>query len=100
LRLLVTGRVGYVGSVVAAQLADGSHDVVVLDDLSTGHEDAVPAPATLRRGTVRRDVAAVLATGIRALGTGGWRSGSRQGPLCSKEMLPSPRRRARLLAEE
>ena len=47
MRLLVTGGAGYIGSVVAAQLADDGHDVVVLDDLSTGHEDAVPAARRL-----------------------------------------------------
>jgi UDP-glucose 4-epimerase len=45
MRLLVTGGAGYVGSVVAAQLVEAGHDVTVLDDLSTGHEDAVPEGA-------------------------------------------------------
>jgi UDP-glucose 4-epimerase len=40
MRLLVTGGAGYIGSVVAAQLLDDGHEVVVLDDLSTGHADA------------------------------------------------------------
>jgi UDP-glucose 4-epimerase len=42
---LVTGGAGYIGSVVAAQLLDGGHDVIVVDDLSTGHKDAVPPGA-------------------------------------------------------
>jgi UDP-glucose 4-epimerase len=67
MRLLVTGGAGYIGSVVAAQLADSGHDVVVLDDLSTGHADAVPAGATFRRGSIRDDVVAVLRTGIDAV---------------------------------
>ncbi len=66
MRLLVTGGAGYIGSVVAAQLADDGHDVVVLDDLSTGHEDAVPA-AAFRRGTLRDGAQAVLGTGIDAV---------------------------------
>ncbi|GAA3527747.1 UDP-glucose 4-epimerase GalE [Nonomuraea rosea] len=45
MRLLVTGGAGYVGSVVAAQLIEAGHEVTVLDDLSTGHEDAVPEGA-------------------------------------------------------
>ncbi|MER7501129.1 UDP-glucose 4-epimerase GalE [Nonomuraea pusilla] len=45
MRLLVTGGAGYVGSVVAAQLVEAGHEVTVLDDLSTGHEDAVPEGA-------------------------------------------------------
>jgi UDP-glucose 4-epimerase len=45
MRLLVTGGAGYIGSVVAALLLDEGHDVTVLDDLSTGHRNAVPAGA-------------------------------------------------------
>jgi UDP-glucose 4-epimerase len=67
LRLLVTGGAGYIGSVVAAMLADGGHDVVVLDDLSTGHADAVPAGASVQRGTVRQSALAVLRTGVDAV---------------------------------
>jgi UDP-glucose 4-epimerase len=68
MRLLVTGGAGYIGSVVAAQLADGGHEVVVLDDLSTGHADAVPARVSFRRGTIRgQDAQAVLSTGIDAV---------------------------------
>jgi UDP-glucose 4-epimerase len=47
MRLLVTGGAGYIGSVVAAQLLAAGHEVVVLDDLSTGHADAVPEGARL-----------------------------------------------------
>ncbi|GAA3129437.1 UDP-glucose 4-epimerase GalE [Nonomuraea salmonea] len=53
MRLLVTGGAGYVGSVVAAQLVEAGHEVTVLDDLSTGHEDAVPEGARF----VRTDIA-------------------------------------------
>jgi UDP-glucose 4-epimerase len=67
MRLLVTGGAGYIGSVVAALLADDGHDVVVLDDLSTGHEDAVPAAASFRRGTIRDAAQAVLGTGVDAV---------------------------------
>ncbi|GAA2643366.1 UDP-glucose 4-epimerase GalE [Nonomuraea recticatena] len=45
MKLLVTGGAGYIGSVVAAQLVEAGHEVTVLDDLSTGHADAVPAGA-------------------------------------------------------
>jgi UDP-glucose 4-epimerase len=67
MRLLVTGGAGYVGSVVAAQLADGGHDVVVLDDLSTGYADAVPAAATFRQGTIRDEALPLLRTGVDAV---------------------------------
>jgi UDP-glucose 4-epimerase len=46
MKLLVTGGAGYIGSVVATQLLESGHDVTVLDDLTTGHRDAVPDGAT------------------------------------------------------
>ena len=52
MRLVVTGGAGYIGSVVAAMLLEAGHDVTVLDDLSTGHEDAVPAGARFVRASV------------------------------------------------
>jgi UDP-glucose 4-epimerase len=64
MRLLVTGGAGYVGSVVAAQLLEAGHEVVVLDDLSTGHAGAVPPGAVFVRGTTRDEAAGVLAGGI------------------------------------
>lgn len=45
MRVLVTGGAGYIGSVVAAQLLAAGHEVIVVDDLSTGHADAVPPGA-------------------------------------------------------
>ena len=67
MKLLVTGGAGYIGSVVAAQLVEDGHEVVVLDDLSTGHADAVPAGVQFVQGDLRADAAAVLATGIEAV---------------------------------
>ncbi|GAA1810656.1 UDP-glucose 4-epimerase GalE [Actinomadura chokoriensis] len=61
MKLLVTGGAGYVGSVVSALLLEAGHEVVVLDDLSTGHEDAVPEGARLVRGTLRDTAADLLA---------------------------------------
>ncbi|AKK26557.1 UDP-glucose 4-epimerase GalE [Mycobacterium sp. EPa45] len=45
MKLLVTGGAGYVGSVCAAVLVEQGHEVVVVDDLSTGNADAVPGGA-------------------------------------------------------
>jgi UDP-glucose 4-epimerase len=67
MRLLVTGGAGYIGSVVTAQLLAAGHDVVVLDDLSTGHADAVPARARFVVGDLRDSAAEVLAGGIDAV---------------------------------
>jgi UDP-glucose 4-epimerase len=47
MRVLVTGGAGYVGSVSVERLIEAGHEVVVLDDLSTGHREAVPARASL-----------------------------------------------------
>ncbi|WP_079406968.1 UDP-glucose 4-epimerase GalE [Streptomyces sp. 3211] len=49
-RYLVTGGAGYIGSVVAAHLLEAGHRVTVLDDLSTGTPQAVPAGAEFVRG--------------------------------------------------
>jgi UDP-glucose 4-epimerase len=46
-RILVTGGAGYVGSVSVERLLESGHDVVILDDLSTGHREAVPPTASV-----------------------------------------------------
>jgi UDP-glucose 4-epimerase len=53
LTVLVAGGAGYIGSVVTRLLLAEGHRVVVLDDCSTGHADAVPEGAEL----VRADIA-------------------------------------------
>lgn len=66
MRLLVAGGAGYIGSVVAAQLLDAGHEVVVVDNLVNGHRDAVPPGAEFVELDLRdRDrVAAVVAGGF------------------------------------
>lgn len=66
MKLLVTGGAGYIGSVVATQLLDAGHEVVVLDNLDTGHADAVPEGATFVRGSIDQ-ADDVLADGIEAV---------------------------------
>ena len=41
MKVLVTGGAGYIGSVVSEQLVNDGHEVVVYDNLSKGHRDAV-----------------------------------------------------------
>ncbi len=67
MKLLVTGGAGYIGGVVAAKLAEAGHQVTVLDDLSTGHADAVPPGAAFIRGTVRAEAKAALGDGTDAV---------------------------------
>ena len=52
-RILVTGGAGYVGSVSVEALLAAGHEVVVLDDLTTGHRAAVPAEATFHQAPTR-----------------------------------------------
>ncbi|MBC7268830.1 MAG: UDP-glucose 4-epimerase GalE [Streptomyces sp.] len=52
-KYLVTGGAGYVGSVVAQHLLEAGHEVVVLDNLSTGFREGVPAGASFVEGDIR-----------------------------------------------
>ena len=45
MRWLVTGGAGYIGAHVVASMAAAGHEVVVLDDLSTGRRERVPGVA-------------------------------------------------------
>ena len=51
MKVLVTGGAGYVGGVSVDAILAAGHDVVVLDDLTTGHAAIVPRDAYLVRGT-------------------------------------------------
>ncbi|GAB2748100.1 UDP-glucose 4-epimerase GalE [Salinifilum aidingensis] len=64
MKLLVTGGAGYIGSVCAARLLEAGHEVVVVDDLSTGHADAVPAGCRFVRGDIAECADEVLAEGF------------------------------------
>jgi UDP-glucose 4-epimerase len=51
-RILVTGGAGYIGSTATAILLERGHEVVVFDDLSMGHADAVDSRATFVQGSL------------------------------------------------
>ena len=51
-RFLVTGGAGYVGSHAVLALADRGDEVTVLDDLSSGHANAVPDDVRLIEGSL------------------------------------------------
>ncbi|MBC2681695.1 UDP-glucose 4-epimerase GalE [Corynebacterium sp. 4HC-13] len=74
--VLVTGAAGYVGSVCATVLLEQGYKVTVVDNLSTGNRDAVPAGATFVEGDIRdladdvlkdSDVSAVFHFAARSL---------------------------------
>ena len=50
--VLVTGGAGYIGSHMVWELLDAGEDVVVIDNLSTGFEWALPAEAAFYKGDV------------------------------------------------
>ncbi len=50
MNVLVAGGAGYIGSVTVEQLVSAGHSVVVVDDLSRGHRDAVAPEAELAVG--------------------------------------------------
>lgn len=58
-RVLVTGGAGYIGSHAVRTLREAGHHVVVVDDFSAGHRQAVPGDVpivranTADRGTIR-----------------------------------------------
>jgi UDP-glucose 4-epimerase len=63
MKLLVTGGAGYVGSVCAKVLLEQGHEVLVVDDLSTGNADAVPEGATFVQDDVAAAARALLPDG-------------------------------------
>ncbi|AYV28125.1 UDP-glucose 4-epimerase GalE [Streptomyces sp. CJ_13] len=52
-KYLVTGGAGYVGGVVAAHLLEAGHEVVILDDLTTGFQEGLPRGASFINGRVQ-----------------------------------------------
>ncbi len=53
MHVLVTGGAGFIGSQVADALLQQGHDVSIVDDLSSGRRENVPAAATFHHGDIR-----------------------------------------------
>lgn len=51
--ILVLGGAGYIGSHAVYQLIDKNYEVVVVDNLQTGHEEAIHPGAKLYKGDIR-----------------------------------------------
>ncbi|EID55656.1 UDP-glucose 4-epimerase GalE [Saccharomonospora xinjiangensis] len=64
MKLVVTGGAGYIGSVCTARLLEAGHEVTVVDDLSTGHADAIPEGARFVQGDAAEVAGTLLAEGF------------------------------------
>jgi UDP-glucose 4-epimerase len=53
MKILVTGGAGFIGSWVADVYINGGHEVLILDDLSTGRRENIPADASFTEGDIR-----------------------------------------------
>ncbi len=60
MKTLITGGAGFIGSHVADALLGGGHEVHVLDDLSSGRRENVPAEAVFHESDIRSAEAAAL----------------------------------------
>ena len=60
-KLLITGGAGFIGSVLTAYLLDHGYEVVVLDDLSTGHSKTIDSRASLTKVSILEKSALVEA---------------------------------------
>ncbi len=69
MKILVTGGAGYIGSVVTEFLIDSGHEVVIIDNLSTGHRGALNSGAEFHEGDLLDTgfVEKVLTGGVEAV---------------------------------
>lgn len=65
MRIMVTGGAGFIASHVAQAYVDGGHEVLVLDNLSSGKKENVPAEARFVFGEVGSETAAEAVRAFR-----------------------------------
>jgi UDP-glucose 4-epimerase len=51
-KVLITGGVGYIGSIISAYLLDNGYAVTVVDDLSTGNKEVIDKRAIFHGGSI------------------------------------------------
>lgn len=54
MHILVTGGAGFIGSHLVQSLLNDGHDVLVVDDLSSGKRKQIPRGASFKKGDVRK----------------------------------------------
>lgn len=52
MRILVTGGAGYIGSHTVTELVELGHEIIIVDDLSTGFESSIHVKATFYKGSL------------------------------------------------
>lgn len=52
MKVLITGGAGYIGSVMTRLFLESGHEVIVLDNMSTGHREAVPDAVQRIEGSI------------------------------------------------
>ena len=69
MRVCVTGGAGYIGSVVTEYLVAAGHEVIIVDNLSTGHRGAVPDNVAFHEGDLldAAFIGSVLSSGVDAV---------------------------------
>src|SRR5438105_430896 len=63
MKVLVTGGAGYIGSVAVERLLEKGHQVIVFDNLTRGHRQAVQSGAKLIEGDLANAADIALACG-------------------------------------
>jgi UDP-glucose 4-epimerase len=65
MRILVVGGAGYIGSHMTRLLLDEGHEAIVIDNLSSGHRDAVPVKAFIKADLGQRVLLDTILSGRR-----------------------------------
>lgn len=67
MKALIVGGAGYIGSVVTRLMVAQGHDIVVLDNCSTGHADSVPAEVELVKTDITEAASVLNGAGFDAV---------------------------------